>query len=158
MRRRGRVCALQILYQLDVARELERARLDPAPVRQAMARYWQSFEPVSPDDAAFAERLVMGVARELETLDAALTRVSQNWRIDRMGKVERNVLRLAGYEILHCLDIPRAAAINEAIEIAKRFSSNESGGFINGILDKLQPDPAAQLSREDGAVAATPDT
>jgi N utilization substance protein B len=137
MRRRGRVCALQILYQLDLAKELAADTFNPEAVRTAIGRYWQSFDPVDAEDEAFAERLVMGVAREVVAMDAALSAVSHHWKIARMDRVDRNVLRLAAYEMLRCPDIPRAASINEAIEIAKRFSNNDAAAFINGVLDQL---------------------
>lgn len=142
MRRKGRVCALQILYQMDSAKALEEAFDSEASVQRsiiddAMARYWASFDAVESEDKIFAERLVRGVARDLRNLDQALAKVSHHWRVDRMDKVDRNLLRLSAYEILHCEDIPRAASINEAIELAKRFSGQESASFINGILDQL---------------------
>jgi N utilization substance protein B len=139
MRRRGRECALQILYQLDVGKDLDAA---PAGTRveQAMHDFWLSFEAVDGEDKEFAERLVRGVTQRLLEVDKALGGVSQHWRLDRMDKVDKNLLRLAAYEILHCPDIPRAASINEAIEIAKRFSGRDSAAFVNGILDQLGRD------------------
>ena len=86
---------------------------------------------------AFAERLVHGVVRELTAIDSALADASHHWRVARMGKVDRNLLRVAAYEMLFCQDIPRAVSINEAIEIAKRYNSSEAAAFINGILDQL---------------------
>lgn len=136
MRRRGRECALQILYQMDVGRELD-SEAGPQRVEEALAHYWQSFEAVEEEERAFAERLVRGVITDIQDIDAAIAEVSQHWRISRMGKVDRNLLRLAAYEILRCPDVPRAASINEAVEIAKRFSGGESAAFINGILDQL---------------------
>lgn len=136
MRRRARECALQILYQLDVGGHLG---ADP-DVRPEMERYWDSFDPVSPEARAFAERLVTGVAERVEELDRVLNDASSNWKLGRMAKVDRNLLRLAAYEILHCADIPRSASINEAIEIGKRFSSGDSASFVNGILDRLGKD------------------
>lgn len=140
MRRRGRACALQILYQLDLARELTAHAFVESAVRAAMARYWHNFESVGEDDERFAERLVLGVAKDIARIDAALSDVSQNWRVERMDKVDRNILRLAAYELLSCPDIPRAASINEAVELTKRFSGEESAAFINGLLDRLVPD------------------
>jgi transcription antitermination protein NusB len=140
MRRRAREAALQIIYQLDVARLLEGA--DAEAVETAMRDYWTSFEPVAPEDREFAERVVRGVAAEVKALDQAITAVSHHWKLDRMAKVDRSLLRLAAYEILRCPDIPRAASINEAIEIAKRFSGQESASFINGVLDQLEPGKA----------------
>jgi N utilization substance protein B len=146
MRRRGRVCALQILYQMDLNRLFERnGRPLPPPsvaaVDQALQLYWENFDPVDPADQAFAERLVHGAAREIAELDAALAGASHHWKVTRMDKVDRNLLRLGAYEILRCADIPRSASINEAIEIAKRFSGNDSAKFINGVLDQLHREP-----------------
>lgn len=159
MRRRGRVCALQILYQMDLNRLFERdGRPLPPPsaavVHEALQLYWENFDPVDPADQLFAERLVHGAAREIAELDAALATASHHWKVTRMDKVDRNLLRLGAYEILRCADIPRSASINEAIEIAKRFCGNDSAKFINGVLDQLhkeagdpeaegQPDPSA---------------
>ncbi len=138
MRRRARESALQLIYQLDVARIL--GTQDQTALDTAIRDYWASFEPVSPEDREFAERLVRGVAADIDGVDAILGNVSHNWKIDRMAKVDRSLLRLAAYEITRCPDIPRAASINEAIEIAKRFSGQESASFINGILDQLAKD------------------
>ena len=140
MRRRGRECALQILYQMDVNKDLDsvqgRARVD-----EAVRFFWQSFENVEQDDKDFAERLVRGVIGSLDDLDAAIAKVSQNWRVVRMGTVDRSLIRVAAYEILYCPDIPRVASINEAVEIAKRFSGKESAAFVNGVLDRVGSDP-----------------
>jgi N utilization substance protein B len=138
MRRRARESALQLIYQLDVARVL--GTQDQTALDTAIRDYWASFEPVSPEDREFAERLVRGVAADIDGVDAGIVSVSHNWKLDRMAKVDRSLLRLAAYEILRCPDIPRAASINEAIEIAKRFSGQESASFINGILDQLGKD------------------
>jgi len=136
MRRRGRECALQILYQMDVSRDLEsdagRARVD-----EVLRAFWASFETVEDDEREFAERLVRGVVADLASLDDAVAKISQNWRVSRMGKVDRSLIRLAAYEILRCPDIPRVASINEAVEIAKRFSGKDSAAFVNGVLDQL---------------------
>lgn len=133
MRRRARECALQILYQLDVGGHLG----GDSDVANEMQRYWDSFDPVTPEQRSFAERLVLGVSERVAELDETLNGASANWKLDRMAKVDRNLLRLAAYEILHCADIPRSASINEAIEIGKRFSGGESASFLNGILDRL---------------------
>ncbi|MEO0813424.1 MAG: transcription antitermination factor NusB, partial [Myxococcota bacterium] len=122
MRRRARECALQILYQLDVG-----GHLGTNPdVGSEMQRYWDSFDPVTPEQRDFAERLVIGVSERVAELDETLDGASNNWKLARMAKVDRNLLRLAAYEILHCADIPRSASINEAIEIGKKFSGGES--------------------------------
>ena len=148
MRRKGRVCAFQILYQMDLARDLQNEPADRVQVNAAIKRYWESFDAVGPDDQAFAQRIVHGVAEALPAIDEALANASHHWKVTRMDKVDRNLLRVAAYEILRCADIPRAASINEAIEIAKSFSGNESTAFINGILDQLL---------KEGSVARVPE-
>lgn len=142
MRRRGRACALQVLYQLELSGDLSAGEVREPAVRSALARFWHNFESLGRDDEQFTERLVMGVAQSLGDLDRALTQCSRNWRLSRMDKVDLSILRLAAYELLHCPDVPRAASINEAVELAKLFSGTDSGGFINGLLDQLAPDKA----------------
>ena len=155
MRRRARETALQVLYQLDVQPELD--------VGLALARFQSSFQVqgVAPQEAEsesgeavlpgesgsegerddetwrFAERLVRGVMEHLAAVDARIVRASRNWRLERMARVDRNLLRLAAYEICFCRDIPPKVAINEAIEIAKRFGAHETPAFVNGILDRV---------------------
>lgn len=145
MRRRGRECALQMLYQLDVAKELE-GPIAPVRVEEAIAAFWASFEETPDDDREFAERLVRGILGDLQGLDTSIEKVSHHWRMTRMEKVDKNVIRVAAYEILRCPDIPRAASINEAIEIAKKFSGKEAAAFVNGVLDHL--DKAADNADE----------
>ncbi len=134
MRRRARETALQTLYQLDVQPDL-------APAL-ALERYYTFFSEESgrePDgnDREFVERLVRGVVDHREELDGRIVRASKNWRIERMARVDRNLLRLAVYELLYCKDIPAKVAINEAIEVAKRFGTQETPPFANGILDRV---------------------
>jgi N utilization substance protein B len=137
MRRRARECALQILYQLDMTERAEDGSIPAERVNEAVRGYWASFEPVTEAERTFAERIARGVAAEIDAIDAAIAAVAHNWRLSRMDRVDRNLLRLAAYEILRCPDIPRAASINEAVEIAKRYSGHESAAFINGVLDRL---------------------
>ncbi len=138
MRRRGRECALQILYQLDAAGHLGADDVSPdAEIRAALDAYWESFETVKPKAREFSERLVRGVIQSLSELDELISSQSQNWKVERMDRVDLNLLRLAAYEIVYCADIPKAATINEALEIAKRFSEHDAGPFINGILDRI---------------------
>jgi N utilization substance protein B len=129
MRRRARETALQVLYQLDVQPDLS--------VDEALVRFQRSFEEERGDEAAFAERLARGVAANLAEIDARITRASKNWRLDRMARVDRNLLRLAVYELSFSDDVPAKVAINEAIEIAKRFGAAETPAFVNGILDRV---------------------
>ena len=127
-RTKARERAVQALYQIDVA---------ATDLDEALSRFWKSFEPVEREVMQVAEELVRGVARHRRELDAAIEAVSQNWRLDRMARVDRNVLRLAAFELLHRGDVPVKVVINEAIELGKKFGSESSGAFINGILDRV---------------------
>ena len=139
-RRRAREFALQILYQLDVQDQLSDD--------QAIGMFWRNFaatveaEGALPADLGeiqpFAEKLVRGVREHLVDLDAQIQGASKNWRLERMARVDRNLLRLALYELKHVDDVPAKVAINEAIEIAKRYGTNESSAFVNGILDRCR--------------------
>lgn len=117
-----------MLFQIDLAGD--------AP-EQVFEHFWDG-HPVEAEVRSFAEHLVRGVARERERIDLAVAECAQNWRIERMAIVDRNVLRLAVYEILCETETPAAVAIDEAIEVAKRFGSEQSGGFINGVLDAIR--------------------
>jgi N utilization substance protein B len=132
-RRKAREVALQILYQLDVQEQLSDA--------QAAALFWQHLSREEGDAAdegtrPFADQLVHGVRAHLAEIDALITRASRNWRLERMARVDRNLLRLAIYELKHSPDVPAKVAINEAIEIAKRYGTADSPAFVNGILDR----------------------
>jgi len=126
-RTKSRERALQALYQIDVAAE---------GIDEALARFWKSFEPVEREVMDSAETLVRGVAAARREVDDAIEGASSNWRLDRMAKVDRNVLRLAVHELLHT-DVPVKVVINEAIELGKKFGSESSGAFVNGVLDKV---------------------
>jgi transcription antitermination protein NusB len=141
-RTKARERAVQALYQIDVA---------ATDLDEALSRFWKSFEPVEQEVMDLAEALVRGVARHRRELDDAIEAVSANWRLDRMAKVDRNVLRLAAYELLHRPDVPVKVAINEAIELGKKFGSESSGAFINGLLDKMASAlPAARRGEAKG--------
>jgi N utilization substance protein B len=127
-RTKARERAVQALYQIDVA---------ATDLDEALSRFWKSFEPVEREVMDLAEVLVRGVALHRREVDDAIEGVSQNWRLDRMPKVDRNILRLAAYELLHRRDVPVKVVINEAIELGKKFGSESSGAFINGLLDKI---------------------
>jgi N utilization substance protein B len=127
-RTKARERALQALYQIDVA---------ATDLDEALARFWRSFEPVEREVRETAEALVRGVAEHRREIDDSIETVSVNWRLDRMAKVDRNVLRLAIYELRHRPDVPVKVAINEAIELGKKYGSESSGAFINGVLDAV---------------------
>ena len=126
-RRRGRELALQALYQMEVAQ----------PGSSASARdLWCHFG--EPEEAQrFAAELVEGVLEHRERIDALIVASSEHWRLSRLPQVDRNILRVATYELLGCPDVPASVAIDEAIEIAKRFGSDESSQFVNGVLDHI---------------------
>ena len=133
-RTRARERALQALYQIDVAAE---------GIDEALAAFWKSFEPVESEVRTLAETMVRGVAEHRRQVDDAIEDASSNWRLDRMARVDRNVLRLAVYELLRT-DVPVKVAINEAIELGKKFGSESSGAFVNGVLDKVAAGLPAQ--------------
>jgi N utilization substance protein B len=104
--------------------------------RQVIRDYWREF-PGDPEGRAYSEQVVQAVMDDREALDANITRASQNWRIARMTRVDRNVLRIGTWELLHMPDIPRAVIIDEAVELAKQFGTEESGAFVNGVLGRV---------------------
>ena len=140
-RRRARELALQTLYAL----ERQPNAIDEAVAN--MQRWAKEAETPEADNAelirgsddiqAFAEKIVRGVASNLEAIDTRIGQCSTNWKVPRMAAVDRNILRLATYELMHLGDIPPKVTLNEAIEIAKRYGTEDSGAFINGILDRI---------------------
>jgi len=129
-RRRAREVVLQMLFQLDFS------FAKPADVVEL---YRSSFgEGSLPDD--FAVGLFLAVAADRDAIDARIVAISDNWRLERMSGVDRNILRLAVHELLSSTDVPPRVAINEAVELAKRFGSTDSSAFVNGILDRIAHD------------------
>jgi N utilization substance protein B len=126
-RRKARECALQVLYQIDIS---------GAAPEDALNSFWQNFE-YAPDIAEFAANLVRGVILHRDAIDHLIQDSSRNWKLDRMARVDRNILRMAVFELLHRPEIPKKVTLNEAIEIAKRYGSEDSSAFINGILDHI---------------------
>lgn len=125
----GRERAVQALFFLESVEGVE--------AREGLEQFWSSLDERTPRQAVrFAEELVVGVMQHLDRLDQAVQEQSESWRIERMAKVDRNVLRLAAYELLFT-DTPARVIINEAIEIARTFGAEGSPAFVNGILDKL---------------------
>jgi N utilization substance protein B len=154
-RRKARECALQMLFAADVA---EMSSDD------VVRSYWAELGEPELDDSAreFATRLATGTLANLELLDERIRSRAEHWRIPRMAVVDRNILRLAVYEFLY-EPTPRTVAINEALEIARRFSTYEATQFINGILDAVkrdldeqQPQQNVQPESEDGEIELSP--
>ena len=138
-RREGREAAVQFLYQIDLQQE---------NAADFFARFWElRAGPGRAADTAktraFAEQLVKGVTAHATEIDERIKQCVANYDLHRIAAVDRSILRLAIYEMLHVLDVPPVVAINEAIEIAKRFGGEESGRFVNGILDRIR----GELSR-----------
>ncbi len=127
IRRRAREIALQVLYQLEICQE------EPG---EALTLYGENFKP-GEKPLEFYRQLVEGVIQNQKEIDRLLEENSENWSLKRMAAVDRNILRLATFELLYCQDIPFKATLNEAIELAKKFGTEDSGAFINGILDKI---------------------
>lgn len=130
-RRTGRERALQALYQLEMGAH------SPA---DALAAAWSSAEDEGkpdPDAQAFALELVTGVQAHRGEVDALIEQHSHNWRMERMSRIDRNVLRVATFELKFRDDIPRKVTLNEAIELGKAFGNEESSKFINGLLDRI---------------------
>ena len=127
-RRKAREVALQFLYQLD-----QHGAEDPAPHGD---EFWAR-HPVDADTQAFADALVRGSKQQQGKIDQLLAQYTEHWDLDRMAVVDRNILRMAVYELLWAPDVPPKAVINEAIESAKKFGTTESSRFINGVLDRI---------------------
>jgi N utilization substance protein B len=126
----GREAALQMLYQID---------LSGVTAEQAIHAYW-SHLGANREGEEFANSLVRGWAADSERIDTIIREVSQHWRLERMARVDRNILRLATYELMALEDVPRRVTLNEAVELAKRFGSEGSAGFVNGVLDRIASD------------------
>ncbi|MCU0673116.1 MAG: transcription antitermination factor NusB [Myxococcota bacterium] len=139
-RRKGREAALQMLYQMDVG---------GSGAEDAIRAYWAHLGENEGGDGAdasdagmveFANMLVRGFATHRARIDETIRSVSHHWRLERMTRVDRNILRLATFELLELTDVPRRVTLNEAIELAKRFGSEGSAGFVNGVLDRIAGD------------------
>ena len=126
----GRESALQMLFALEGG---------GGTAEQVIAGYWRE-TPGDPEGRAYADDAVRGVAADLGRVDEVIRKASTNWRLERMARVDRNVLRLGTWELLLLPDVPRAVILDEAVELAKRFGSEESGAFVNGVLDRVATD------------------
>jgi transcription antitermination protein NusB len=127
-RRKAREYALQMLFQLDFTKRTYDEK--------TFEEFW-SGKNERIDVKEFAVNLVRGTLQNLEKIDAMIEMVTENWLLKRMAAVDRNILRFAAYEILYRKDIPSAVTINEALEIAKKYSSTEAASFLNGVLDRI---------------------
>jgi len=140
LRRVARECALQMLYELDVGRHSR---------DEILRTYWQMNDH-PPKVREFAEQLFEGTAQRLKEIDRVIQQHTKNWRLSRMAAVDRNVLRLAVFEFLSGGRTPETVVINEALEIARKFSTQESAQFVNGILDSIKNDLSKKGPGSDG--------
>jgi len=127
-RSRAREVALRYLYRIDLLRE--------APGEGDLDAFLRA-EAADPEVAAYARALVDGSLAERDRLDRAIASVVENWAFDRISVIDRNVLRIGSHELLSRPDVPPKVAIDEAVELGKRYGSRDSGGFVNGILDRI---------------------
>jgi len=142
LRREGREAAVQYLYSLDQ---------NAAPDASRLELFW-SVHQAGPGARKFAESLVGGVVSRQREIDERLVKALANWALDRLEVVDRNVLRLAIYEMFFCLDTPPIVAINEAIEVARRLGTPDSPRFINGVLDELKKQLTRPLRTPAGSL------
>lgn len=136
-RHSGRESALQMLFQMELSGTTPEVTVE---------LYWRSFvADADPEGRPYAEEVVQGVAATRDELDRHIAAASAHWRIERMSRVDRNVLRLGTWELAHRADVPRAVILDEAVELAKAFGTDESSAFVNGVLNQI----ADSLGRRD---------
>jgi transcription antitermination protein NusB len=135
VRRRAREAALQILYSVDVA---------GSTFERAQVQHWEHLAS-SVEGQDFARELVSGYEAHAEAIDGMIRKVSEHWRLERMPRVDRNILRLAAYELMFLPEVPRKVTLNEAVELAKRYGGEGSPGFVNGVLDRI----ASEVGKQD---------
>ncbi len=122
---------MQMLFQLDAAEGAS-----SQAVEDAIATFWPNFD-ADPEGKEFANEAVRGVSAHRADIDRALQAASTHWRLERMPRVDRNVLRLSAWQLLYRTEIPKAVVIDEAVELAKEFGADDSGSFVNGVLSKI---------------------
>ncbi|HOJ27349.1 MAG TPA: transcription antitermination factor NusB [Candidatus Saccharicenans sp.] len=126
-RRKARECALQILFQLEFS---------PDRLEEILQDYWAA-QPVKPEIKEYATWLVEGIKQHRAEIDQTIEKASEHWRLDRMAMVDRNILRMAVFELIFEKNLPPPIIIDEAIEVARKYSGQEAAVFVNGILDGI---------------------
>jgi transcription antitermination protein NusB len=121
--------------------------------QQAIESFWRNFDP-EPEGRAYADAAVLGIAEAKERVDAEIAKASTHLRLERMARVDRNVLRLGAWELLYRQDVPRAVILDEAVELAKAYGTADSGAFVNGVLNRI----AENLGRKDEPAEKGPPT
>lgn len=134
-RHSGREAALKMLFQMEASGE---------DAERTITLFWRNFEE-EPEGREYADDALRGIGAALADVDAQITKASTHWRIERMARVDRNVLRLGAWELMRRADVPRAVVLDEAVELAKSYGTEESGAFVNGVLNRV----AESLGRKD---------
>jgi N utilization substance protein B len=151
-RREGREITVQFLYQVDQ---------QPEDIPVQLANFWIARSPdgpmTPPSTRAFAEELIGGVLQNRAEIDAKISSLAQNYQLNRIATVDRNVLRLGIYEILLRREVPPVVVINECLEIAKKFGTEDSSRFVNGILDRVYAEVRGNEAPQRGAFAPSTD-
>lgn len=140
----ARECALQILYQYE---------MNPEPLPDLFQKFWSWQEEgcVLEEVRVFAEKLVQGTVEHQQDIDKMIGQYADNWDLHRMAVIDRNIMRFATYELLYLPDVPPKVSINEAVNLAKKFSQEESGKFVNGILDKINHTEKPRNPKKDAS-------
>ena len=133
LRRKSREIALQFLFGHD----FQERSCEADKLLAELDEFCDCFE-AGKKTMPYARRVILGICEHLADIDSLIASRSHNWRMERMSLVDRNILRIAAFEMLHVEDVPATVAINEALEISKRYAEPDSVGFINGILDSVQ--------------------
>lgn len=129
-RRTGREAALQMLFQVEA---------QGASADEAIRLFWRQFD-VDPEGREYADAIVRGVTEGGATLDETIRKASSHWRLERMSRVDRNLLRLGAWELSASREVPRAVVLDEAVELAKAYGTEESSAFVNGVLNRIADD------------------
>ena len=137
-RSKARELALQILYQIDITKDQPQKALD---------LFWAEHHEEEESVKEFATTLVNGTMQSVQKIDEIISKYAANWQINRMAKVDLNIMRMAAYELLYDEEIPPKVSINEAIELAKKYGDVESSKFVNGILDKISKEESKKCQK-----------
>ncbi|MFZ5644062.1 MAG: transcription antitermination factor NusB [Bacillota bacterium] len=134
-RRQAREAALRTLYQVDVGGiESEAAIKNTTEINETLEEEADRVGPLGQDDLAFAREIIFGTIKNKNEIDSIIAGISRDWNVERLARVDHNIMRMAVFEIMHRDDIPFSVTVNEAVDLAKTYGSDESGKFVNGIL------------------------
>jgi N utilization substance protein B len=142
----AREAALQMLFAIEATE---------TDLELCIGDFWREL-PGDAEGRPYADEAVRGVRATLAELDARIVKASKNWRLERMTRVDRNLLRLGAWELVKMPDVPRAVILDEAVELAKRFGTEESGAFVNGVLDRIADDCGRQDEPKTAAALREP--